>query len=324
MNISDMKASDMNDLRLARALGVFSLGLGVADLVAPGRLADLIGVGDSPRSRIILRFVGVREIACGIGILTQSQPVGWLWARVAGDAMDISMTSAALAGDAPRKDRVLVTLAALMGITAADLYTSVQLTRRSAEEARRGEKGGARVVKRSTTVLRSPEEVYRYWHNFTNLPRIMEHLESVQVLGDGRSHWKAKAPARMKVEWDAEIVEDRPNQLISWRSLPGSSVKNSGTVRFVRAPGGRGTEIHVQLRYEPPAGPLGVVAAMLFGEEPTQQLRDDLGRFKQIMETGQITLSEATAKGGGPAQPPEWVPQVPPAEESRPPEPALP
>jgi uncharacterized membrane protein len=155
----------------------------------------------------------------------------------------------------------------------------------------------------------------------------------VQVLGDGRSHWKAKAPAGMKAEWDAEIVEDLPNQLISWRSLPGSSLKNSGTVRFVRAPGDRGTEIHVQLRYEPPVGPLGPVAAMLFGEEPAQQLRDDLGRFKQIMETGQITLSEATAKGGGPAQPPDWVPQVtrapqapqvPPAEASRPPEPALP
>ncbi|HEX8036765.1 MAG TPA: SRPBCC family protein [Ktedonobacterales bacterium] len=323
----------MNDLKLARALGVFSLGLGVADLVAPGRLADLIGVGDSPRSRMILRFVGVREIACGIGILTRSRPVGWLWGRVAGDAMDISMTSAALAGDAPRKDRVLGTLAALLGITAADLYTSVQLTRRTAEEARRGEQGGARVVKRSTTVLRPPEEVYRYWHNFTNLPRIMEHLESVQVLGDGRTHWKTKAPARMKAEWDAEIIEDRPNQLISWRSLPGSSIQNSGTVRFVRAPGDRGTEIHVELRYEPPAGPLGAVAALLFGEEPSQQLRDDLGRFKQIMETGQITLSDASAKGGGPAQPPEKAPQVqrsrqapptPPAEAARPPEPALP
>jgi uncharacterized membrane protein len=254
----------------------------------------------------------VREIICGVGILAQRRPVGWVWARVAGDVMDLSLTTAALASDSRRKDqgRILGTLTSLIGITAADVYTGIRLSRRS---------GRAQSVKRAVTVLRSREDVYRYWRDFTNLARFMDHLESVQVLGGDRSHWNAKAPARTPVEWDAEIVEDRPNQLISWRSLSGASVEHSGTVRFEPAPGGRGTEVHVEMRYVPQAGRLGKVVAMLFGEEPSQQVRDDLGRFKQILETGQITLSEATAKGGGAAQPPE---KAPPPESTRRREPA--
>src|SRR5207237_3055072 len=123
-------------------------------------------------------------------------------------------------------------------------------------------------------------EVYDFWRNFGNLPRFMDHLESVQVTGDRRSHWKAKAPAGTTVEWDAETTENRPNELIAWRSVEGADVTNAGVVRFVAAPGGRGTEIHVDLRYEPPAGKLGKLVAKLFGEEPSQQVEGDLRRFK--------------------------------------------
>jgi uncharacterized membrane protein len=137
----------------------------------------------------------------------------------------------------------------------------------------------------------------------------MRHLESVRVTGEGRSHWVARAPAGTTVEWDAEVVEDRPNELIAWRSLPGSEVPNSGTVRFALAPGGRGTEVRVELQYDPPGGKLAAVVAKLFREEPSQQVQDDLRNFKQVLEIGEVTLSDASIhKGKHPAHPPTHVP----------------
>jgi len=159
-------------------------------------------------------------------------------------------------------------------------------------------------VKKVITINKPPADLYQFWHDFENLPRFMEHLEAVRVTEGKRSHWTTKGPAGTKVEWDAEVVDDRPNELIAWRSLDGAAVDNAGTVRFTPAPGGRGTEVHVELRYDPPGGALGATVAKLFGEDPTQQVPDDLRHFKQMMETGELTRSDASAKGGGSAQPP--------------------
>jgi uncharacterized membrane protein len=126
----------------------------------------------------------------------------------------------------------------------------------------------------------------------------MRHLERVTVTDARRSHWVAKAPAGKTVEWDAEITEDRPNEVIAWRSVEGSEVSNAGRVTFDPAPGGRGTEVRVQLEYEPPLGKLGSKLAMLWREEPGQQVYDDLRHFKQVMETGEIVLSDATKQRG--------------------------
>jgi len=153
------------------------------------------------------------------------------------------------------------------------------------------------------TVNQSPEKVYAQWRDFERLPTFMYHLESVQTTGDGRSHWVAKGPVGTTVEWDAEITEDVPGKSIAWRSLDGASVENSGSVRFLPAPGGRGTEVYVQLQYSPPAGAVGKVVAKLFGEEPNQQLSDDLRRFKQIVETGEIARSDASPLGARTANP---------------------
>lgn len=161
-------------------------------------------------------------------------------------------------------------------------------------------------VRKSITVNRPADEVYGFWRNFENLPRFMKHLESVQMTGDRRSHWTAQAPAGTTVEWDAETTEDRPNELIAWRSVEGADVPNAGVVRFVPAPGGRGTEVHVDLRYDPPAGKLGKLVAKLFGEEPSQQVDGDLRRFKQVLEIGEVVYSDASiASGLRPAHPPE-------------------
>jgi uncharacterized membrane protein len=159
-------------------------------------------------------------------------------------------------------------------------------------------------VQQSITVNRPPEELYRFWRDFANLPRFMRHLEAVQVTSETRSHWQVKAPIGMRVEWDAEIINDRPNELIAWRSCEGADVDNAGTVHFTPAPGGRGTEIRVELQYIPPGGVLGAAIAKLFGEAPDQQVSEDLRRLRQVVEVGEVIQSEATARGRGPAQPP--------------------
>jgi uncharacterized membrane protein len=152
-------------------------------------------------------------------------------------------------------------------------------------------------VRRAMTINRRREEVYSFWRNFENLPRFMKHLEAVQLLDDQHSHWTARGPFNMKVEWDAEIIEDKPNEKISWRSLPGSQVFNAGSVIFLDAPNGRGTEIQITIQYDPPAGSAGAAIAKLLGEEPTVQVLDDLRRFKQVMEAGEIATIRGQTSG---------------------------
>ena len=125
----------------------------------------------------------------------------------------------------------------------------------------------------------------------------MTHLESVHVTGEGRSHWVAKAPGGTTVEWDAEITDDQPNRRIAWRSVEGADVQNAGSVRFEPAPGGRGTVVNVELRYSPPGGAAGVAIATLLGREPGQQIQDDLRRFKQMMEIGEVVTTEGQPSG---------------------------
>lgn len=159
---------------------------------------------------------------------------------------------------------------------------------------------GGLVNAKSTVTIKCPiQQVYEFWHDFENLPRFMIHLQFVETTGPQRSHWVAKAPGDRNVEWDAEIVEDVPNERIAWRSLEGSEITNSGVVRFVKAPGDRGTEVHLELSYEPPAGKPGAIAAKIFGEEPSIQIRDDLRRFKQVLETGEVLLSDGNPTGVG-------------------------
>jgi uncharacterized membrane protein len=150
----------------------------------------------------------------------------------------------------------------------------------------------------TTTINRPATELYEFWHDFENLPRFMIHLELVEVTGPRRSHWVARAPTGT-VEWDADITEDVPNERIAWRSVQGSEIPNSGVVRFVRAPGDRGTEVHVEMEYDVPGGKLGALAAKIFGKEPSQQIRDDLRRFKQVVETGEVLLSDGSPEGAG-------------------------
>jgi uncharacterized membrane protein len=156
-------------------------------------------------------------------------------------------------------------------------------------------KRGLRIEK-SVNINRPPEELYRYWRNFENLPRFMQHLESVRVQ-DHRSHWVVKAPAGRTVEWDAEIHHEIENELIAWRSLENADINNAGSVSFQKAPGGRGTQVKVVINYEPPGGILAAKIAKLWGERPELQLQHSLRQFKQLMETGETVTTAGQPSG---------------------------
>jgi uncharacterized membrane protein len=147
-------------------------------------------------------------------------------------------------------------------------------------------------VEQAFLINKPAEELYDFWHNFSNLPSIMKHLKSVTVDGN-RSHWVAEAPtiAGGTVEWDAEITRDEPGKAIAWQSLPGSQVQSAGEVRFRKALGDRGTEVHVYMNYRPPAGKLGHYIATMFGESPRRQMREDIRNFKRLMECGEIVTT---------------------------------
>jgi uncharacterized membrane protein len=153
-------------------------------------------------------------------------------------------------------------------------------------------------MRRSITIDRPQEELYRFWHNFENLPRFMEHVKSVRVLDPRRSHWVVSAPGGFTVDWDAEVIADRAPELIGWRAR-GGGIDHAGSVRFEPAPGGRGTIVRVQLQYNPAGGHITSAVARLFGEEPDQQIHDDLRRFKQLMEVGEIVSTEGQPSARG-------------------------
>lgn len=154
-------------------------------------------------------------------------------------------------------------------------------------------------VKKSITLMKPRAEVYQFWRQLERLPSFMIHLRSVTETSGTRSHWVVSGPAGATIEWDAEIAAERHNEELSWRSLDGSEIHNAGTVRFADAPADRGTEVRVELSYDAPGGAAGAAIAKWFGEEPSQQLTDDLRRFKQVMETGEVVLSEGSLLGAG-------------------------
>ncbi|HYK41695.1 MAG TPA: SRPBCC family protein [Thermoanaerobaculia bacterium] len=153
------------------------------------------------------------------------------------------------------------------------------------------------LVDESVTVNRPAGDLYRYWRNLENLPRVFSHLMAVREIDSRRSQWAARAPAGAIVEWEAEIVAEREGEVLSWRTVEGSDVVHRGSVRFRSAPGERGTVVSVSLEWVPPAGPAGRAFAKLLGEDPGSRLREDLRRFKQVLETGEVPSTEGQPSG---------------------------
>jgi uncharacterized membrane protein len=298
----------INFNQVARALVWVSLGLGLAEVLAPKRIQKLVGVRRGKHEALI-RFAGFREIGHALMLITQARPQQAVISRVIGDVLDLGLLGAAFTTPRVKKNRLAIALASISGITLLDALTATQLKSTRAAERRSSlltqadlegrRPGGGFHVSRSITINRSPQELYTFWRDFSRLPQFMYHLQEVRVIDDRRSHWKTSAPAGMQVEWDAQIIEDRPNELIAWRAINNAEVPNSGMVRFEPLPNHRGTVVHVEIDYDPPGGQLGRLVAKLFGEEPRQQIKGDLQRFKQVIETGEVMRSDGSPQGMG-------------------------
>jgi uncharacterized membrane protein len=289
--------------RLATGLGWFSIGLGLAELLAPSAVATLIGIRNRGRSNVLIRLYGIRELGAGIGILAQSRPTGWLWGRVAGDAADLGSLGWALGQGSTDKTRAAIATAAVSGVTALDVLSAKSLSATS-------QSGPVHVVK-TITIDRPAEDLYQFWHNFSNFPTLLDQLESVQTTGANQSHWKLSVAGGRSVEWDSEITEETPNSRIAWHTVPGSYVQHSGSVRFEPATGGRGTVVRVELDYAFPGGATAAKISKLFGIAPGQHIETALRRLKQLMETGEIAKSDASIHPSlmHPGRPPEKAPQ---------------
>ena len=229
--------------------------------------------------RNLSEFERWASIAAGAGLavygLSRLKNTGWLYATIGG-------------------------LLLRRGVTAhCDLYEAIGMNTAADPGDTRAALRGSRGVNvlESVTINRPLEELYRFWRNLENLPQFMRHLESVEKVTDTISHWRAKGPAGTRVEWDAEIHNEVPNQLIGWRSLEGADVVSAGSVNFDAAAGGRGTRVTVHLQYSPPGGKVGAAVARLFGRDAETEIREDLRRFKQIVEAGEVPTTSGQPRG---------------------------
>jgi uncharacterized membrane protein len=245
------------------------------DLVFPGDVRDERARSD----RNLSELERWASIAAGTGLaiygLTRLKSAGWLYAGVGG-------------------------LLLRRGVTAhCDLYEAVGMntagTRGDTRAALRGSRGVN--VLESVTINRPVADLYRFWRNLENLPQFMRHLESVEKATDTISHWRAQGPAGTTVEWDAEIYNEIPNKLIAWRSLEGADVVSAGSVNFDEAAAGRGTRVTVHLQYSPPGGKVGAAVAKLFGRDAETEIREDLRRFKQLIEAGEVPTTSGQPRG---------------------------
>ena len=230
-----------------------------------------------------------------MGLLSGRSPPLWLWARVAGDLMDLAMLGVAMGERGSRRGPLAAAAATVAGIAAVDVYAARRWCGRTAP--REQPDAGVVAVERAITINRPPQACYEAWRRFEELPTFMRHLESVTAVRPGVWHWVAKAPFGTTVEWDAEVTSDQPGQLLAWRSVDEAEVEQTGVVRFAPGP---------QQRHDRPRGdalPAARGAARrrpsrsCFGDEPTQAVMEDLRRFKRLLETGEVPTTEGQPHG---------------------------
>jgi len=281
---------------LAEGLGWFSIALGTAAILAPRTLANISGAGR--RHPNLTRGVGVRELAAGMGVLALSNPAPWLWSRVVGDVMDLAMLGTAMRPGNSRRGRAAFSFAAVAGVLAVDAFAATQFTRHGGHPLLSGVAAPTYLYfETSIATTKTPEECYRFWRNVENLPRFMTGLQSVRALDDRRFHWVAKGSDGEAMEWDCEITEDRPGSAVAWRTLEGAQIPSAGSVIFEPAPNGRGTIVRASMHYSPPGGRLTASLARMLRQDPQSQVREDLRRFKQLLETGEIATTHGQPTG---------------------------
>jgi uncharacterized membrane protein len=255
---------DQPDQRIATGLGWFSLGLGAAQLLAPGALNRLAGIHDDAAARLAQRIVGVREVGAFAAIMAdRPRPALPLWSRVGGDLMDLALLARAWERKRESTPRVALTIANIVGVTGLDTYAAIRHTRaerrHEPESEGKAAGGGPVQVKAAVTIRKSREEVEPAWRRFET--------------DGGLSGWRS----------DAAGAEN-----------PSDGVAH---LRFAQAPAEQGTEVHAELSYEPTAGKVGALLTKALGDDPAQKVKDDLRRFKQVVETGEVVRSEAKPEG---------------------------
>ena len=275
--------------------GMVVLGLGIAQLLAPRQVTRSTGVHAHPG---VVRASGALSLASALNIFNRGKPAPLGLARLACVALELTLLgrSASHAAARGRSRRLALAGAGIAAAAMLDMGSAIKQGARQTMGERSTE-SGALAVEKCITINKSPDECYRFWRNFDRFPEFMQHLEAVEKITDTRSHWKAKAPIGASVEWEADITADQPGELLAWHSIDGADVDNGGTVHFEPAPGGRGTVVRVEMQYKPPGGKAGALVTKLFGENPSQQMDGDLRRFKQLIETGEITTTEGQSAG---------------------------
>lgn len=288
----------MHGRRSARLLGWLSLGLGAAEVAAPRALARVLGT--RPRPALTRTAYGLREIAVGAGILASRNPRPWVWARVAGDALDL-LTLAAIRGNRhARPGTVALALGSVAAVTALDLRTALALGR--ADDAERDGRGGApagaRTVRGSVVVDRPPDEVFWAWRDPVTVATMLSPFLEVRAGSPDLAHLRLKTPAGGWLHWSWDVPDERPGDYMRFRSLPDSSVRNEGTARLRPVDGGRGTRLEVEGWYLAPGGRVGTAAVSAFGTAPEAALDAVLARFKELVEGGAApTSDEARSEG---------------------------
>jgi uncharacterized membrane protein len=276
----------------ARNLGYLSLALGAGALLMPNRLARLTGL---EQHRGLLPLVGLRELASGVGLLTRTNATPWLWSRVVGDGMDLAvLASSAFDSENARRVSAAVTTAVVALISAVDARETVR-----ASKGARLTIGAATDAFASASVIvdKSKQECYSFWRDPTNLVRFSPMLESVSVLDERTSRWVARGPAGTKVEWTSRLTADVPGERIAWRSLEGGHLYHAGVVRFENANGGRGTVVRASVHFCAVGGRAGLALARVLGVDPRSEVREDLRRFKQLLEAGEIPTTRGQPSG---------------------------
>ncbi|MBS0419426.1 MAG: SRPBCC family protein [Proteobacteria bacterium] len=274
----------------ARNLGLLSLVLGAGALFMPGLLSR---IGGLEQRRRLLPLVGMRELAAGVGLLSADNPRPWLWSRVVGDGMDlVVLASCLLSPRNPRRLNAAVATAVVAAITAIDVRESLRSSDEKAPSA-----APDALVTASVIVGKSTQECYDFWRDPTNMTRISPIVESVTVVDNRTSRWCIRSPLGTRIEWDSKVTGDTPGERISWRSVDGGGLYHAGVIRFEEAVGGRGTLVTTSMHYRVPGGSAGVALAKLIGADPRKEVREDLRRFKQLLEAGEIPTTEGQPNG---------------------------
>ena len=280
-------------------MGWFSLALGAAELAMPRTLARLIGVEPSVTTSILTRIAGAREIASGLAILMQPRRPLPVQARVVGDVLDLGMLALA-ARRSTSTPRLLGGVAAVTGATALDVI--------AARGVKRAYDAANQPVIYSVTINKPTREVYAFYRQLSQLPRFMDYLESVVEQDARRSHWVAKLPVG-KISWDAEIVDDVPGERISWQTVEGSPIHMRGAVTFTKTPGRDMTEVRVEMQLGFTGKAPSTTLAKVFAKP---QIKGDLRRLKQVLETGEVLYSDASQhRRPHAAQPSEHIERKP-------------